>query len=86
MTNFTTLNHHMSKVVYGFNLLATLIRYVLALPELLPVMLLLGSTDYDFSHAWTSHVHAITILSNLGNIYYMSAVNLMGTGTQEEIC
>ena len=75
----------MSKVVRGFNLLATLIRYVLALPELLPVMLLLGSTDYDFSCAWTSHAHAITILSNLGDIYYMSAADLMGTGTQEEI-
>ena len=75
----------MSKVVRGFNLLATLICYVLALPELLPVMLLLGSTDYDISHAWTSHAHAIIILSNLGDIYYMSAADLMGTGTQEEI-
>ena len=83
--NFTTSNHHMSKVVRGFNLLATLIRYVLALPELLPVMLLLGSTDYDFSCAWTSHAHAITILSNLGDIYYMSAADLADTGTQEEI-
>ena len=64
MMNLTTSNHHMSKVVRGFNLLATLIRYVLMLPELLPVMLLLGSTDYNFSHAWTSHAHAIIILLN----------------------
>jgi len=64
MMNLTTLNHHMSKVVRGFNLLATLIRYVLMLPELLPVMLLLGSTDYNFSRAWTSHAHAIIILLN----------------------
>ena len=64
MMNLTTSNHHMSKVVRGFNLLATLIRYVLMLPELLPVMLLLGSTDYNFSRAWTSHAHAIIILLN----------------------
>ena len=75
----------MSNVVCGFNLLATLIHYVLALPELSLVMLLLGSTDYDFSCAWTSHAHAITILSNLGDIYYMSATDLTGTGIQEEI-
>ena len=75
----------MSKVVHGFNLLATLICYVRVLPELLLVMLLLGSTDYDFSCAWTSCAHAITILSNLGDIYYMSAADLTGTGTQEEI-
>jgi len=48
-------------------------------------MLLLGSTDYDFSRAWTSHAHAIIILSNLGDIYYMNAADLTGTGTQEEI-
>ena len=82
MMNLTTSNHHISKVVCDFNLLTTLICYVLALPELLPVMLLLGSTDYDFSHAWTSHAHAIIILSNQGD---MNAADLMGTGTQEEI-
>ena len=80
-----TLNHHMSKVVCGFNLLANLICYVLTLPELLLVMLLLGSTDYDFSRAWTSHAHATIILLNLGDIYYTSAADLTGTGTQEEI-
>ena len=71
----------MSKVVCGFNLLATLIRYVLELPELLQVMLLLGSTDYNFSRAWTSCAHAITILLNLGDIYYMSVTDLTSTGT-----
>ena len=71
----------MSKVVRGFNLLATLIRYMLVLLELSPVILLLGSTDYVFSHAWTSHVYAITILLNLGDIYYMNAADLTGTGT-----
>jgi len=45
----------------------------------------IGSTGYDFSHAWTSHAHAIIILSNLGDIYYMSAADLTGIGTQEEI-
>ena len=85
MMNLMTLNHHMSKVVHGFNLLATLIRYVLMLPELLPVTLPLGSTGYNFSCTWTSHAHAIIILSNLGDIYYMSAADLTGVGTQEEI-
>jgi len=85
MMNLTTSNHHTSKVVHGFNLLATLIRYVLALPELLPVTLPLGSTGYKFSRAWTSHAHAIIILLNLGDIYYMSTTDLTGIGTQEEI-
>jgi len=75
----------MSKVVCGFNLLATLICYVLTLPELLPITLPLGSTGYGFSCAWTSHAYAIIILLNLGDIYYMSAADLMGIGTQEEI-
>ena len=84
MMNLMLLNHLMPKVAHGFNHLATLIHYVHTPPELLPIMLLLGSTGYNFSLAWTSHAHATIILSNLGDIYYMSAVDLMGIGTPEE--
>ena len=76
----------MPKEVLGYNYSATQIRYAPMLPEQLPTMLLLGSIGYDSSLAWISHVHATTILSNRGDIYYMSATDLMGIGTLEETC
>ena len=85
MMNLMLSNHLTSKVVRGSKYSATLIHYVLTLLELLPIMLLLGSTGYDFSLTWTSYAHATIILSNLGDIYYMSATDLMGIGTPEEI-
>ena len=77
-------NHPMPEVVLGFKLSVTLIRYAPTLSEQLPTMLLLESTGYDFSLTWISHVHAITILSNRGDIYYTSAKDLMGIGIPEE--
>ena len=73
-------------MVYGSKHSATLIRYVLTLLELLPITLLLRSTGYDFSLTWTSHAYTTIILSNLGDIYYTSAADLMGIGTPEETC
>ena len=76
----------MPKVVLGYNHLATQIHYAPTPLEQLPIMLLLESIGYNFSLAWISHVHATIILSNRGDIYYMSAANLMGIGTLEETC
>ena len=47
-------------------------------------MLLLESIGYDFSREWTSRVHATIILSSQGDIFFMSARDLMGIGTLEE--
>jgi len=77
-------NYPMPEVVLSFKLLATLIRYVPELSEQLPTMLLSESTGYNFSLTWILHVHAITILSNRGDIYYTSAKDLTGIGTPEE--
>ena len=73
-----------SKVVHGSNCLAIPICYALALREQLPTMLLLESIGYDFSREWTSRVHATIILSSQGDIFFMSARDLMGIGTLEE--
>jgi len=54
--------------------------------EQLPTMLLLESIGYDFSLAWTFHVYATIILSNLEDIFFMSVRGLMGIGTLEKIC
>jgi len=79
-------NHPMPEVVLGFKLSVTLIRYASALSEQLPTTLLSESTGYDFSLTWILHVHAITILSNQGDIYYTSAKDLTGIGIPEETC
>ena len=84
MTISMLLNHPTPEVVLGFNLLVTLIRYAPMLSEQLPTMLLSESIGYDFSLTWISHVHAITILSNRGDIYYMSAKDLTGIGIPKE--
>ena len=78
------LNHLTPEVVPGFKLLATLICYVHALSEQLPTMFQSESTGYNFSQTWISHVHAITILSNQEDTYYMSVKDLTDIGTLEE--
>ena len=79
------LNLLTPKVVHGFNYLATQIHYAPTQLEQLPTMLLLESIGYDFSLAWTFHVHATIIQSNQGDIFFMSVRGSMGIGTLEEI-
>jgi len=43
------------------------------------------SIGYDFFLAWTFHAHATIIQSNQGDIFFMSAADLMGIGTPKEI-
>jgi len=69
----------------GSKPLAIQICFALTLQEQLPTMLPLGSTGYDSSLTWTSHVHVTTIPSSQGDIYCMIAEDLMGIGTPEEI-
>jgi len=49
-------------------------------------MSLSESIGYDFSLAWTFRAHATIIQSNQGDIFFMSATDLIGIGTPEEIC
>jgi len=49
-------------------------------------MLLLESIGYNFSQVWTSRVHATIILSSQGDIFFMSARDLMDTGILEDTC
>jgi len=78
-------NYSTPEMVLGFKLSVTLIHYVPMLSEQLPTMFLSESTGYEFSLTWILHVYAITILSNRGDIYYMSAKDLTGIGIPEEI-
>ena len=86
MTISMLSNHPTLEVVLGFKLSVTLIHYAPALSEQLPTMLLSESTGYKFFLTWILRVHAITILSNRGDIYYTSAKDLMGIGIPEETC
>jgi len=75
----------MPKVVHGFNHLATPIRYVPIPLEQLPIIPLSESIGYGFSLAWTFRAYATIIQSNQGDIFFMSATDLMGIGTPGEI-
>jgi len=79
------LNLLTPKVVYGFNRLATPIRYVPVPLEQLPIILLSESIGYDFSLAWTFRAYATIIQSNQGDIFFMSATDLIDIGTPGEI-
>ena len=78
-------NHHTSKAVCDFNLLAIPTRFVLKPLELSQTMCLLGSINLGFYPTWTFHAHATITPSKRGDISFMSVKDLMGTGTQEEI-
>ena len=77
-------NHLIPKVVLGFRSLDISICFVLELSEPSPTMLLLESTDYDFSLTWTLHVHVTIILLKQEDIFYTSVEDLVGTGILEE--
>jgi len=86
MMILTLLNLCTLKVVHDFNCLAIPIHYVPAPLELLPITALSESIGYNFSLAWTFCAHATITQSSQGDIFFMSAKDLMGIGTQEEIC
>ena len=78
-------NHHTSKAVYSFNLLAIPTHFVLKPLELLQTICLLGSINLGFYPIWTFCAHATITPLNRGDISFTSVKDLMGTGTQEEI-
>ena len=79
-------NYLISKMILGFKPLVIPILFALVLSELLPTILPLENTDYNFSLTWTSSVHVTIILSKQKDIFYMSVEDLTGTGILEETC
>jgi len=53
--------------------------------EPLPITALSESIGYNFSLAWTFYAHATITQLSQGDIFFMSAKDLIGIGTQEEI-
>ena len=74
----------MQEGVCSFKLSVTPTLYVHEQLELLPIMLRLVSTDYDFSQTWNLLVHVTTILSKQEGTYCMSVEDLTGIGIHEE--
>jgi len=78
------LNHLVPKEVHSFKCSDIPTRYVPVPLEQSPTTLLLESTGYDFSQTWTFRVHATTIQSNRGDIFFTNARGSMGIGILEE--
>jgi len=74
----------MQEGVRGFKFLVTPTLYAREWSELLPIMLRLVSTDYDFSQTWNLLVHVTTILSKQEGTYCMSVEDLTGIGIRKE--
>jgi len=85
MTTSMLSNFIKSKGVHGSNCSAIPICYALVQQEQLPTMLPLESIGYNFFRVWTFRVHATIIPSSQEDIFFMSARDLMGIGTLEEI-
>jgi len=86
MTILKLLSRLIPKEVLGYRPLDIQIRYVLERSEPSQIMLPLENIGYVSPPTWTSCVHVTITQSKLGDIFYMSVEDLMGTGTQEEIC
>jgi len=74
----------MQEGVRSFKLSVTPTLYVHEQSELLPIMLRLVSTDYNFSQTWNSLAHVTTILSKQEGTYCTSVKDLTGIGIREE--
>ena len=80
------LSRLIQKEVLGYRPLDIQIRYVLKQSEPSQIMLPLENIGYVSLPTWTSRVHVTITQSKLGDIFYTSIEDLMGTRTQEEIC
>ena len=78
------LNLIKPKGAHSFSYLAIPIRFALVKWEQSPTMLPLESIGCDFSQTWTFRVHVTTIPLSQGDIFFMSARDSTGIGTQEE--
>ena len=78
-----SLNHLLLMMDCGFNTSATLTLFVPELPELLSIILLLGSINYDIFWEKNLLAHMVYTPLNRDIIFYMSVKDTTIIGIQE---